>query len=74
MKQTLLSIGHGYSARALNRVWKAIRFSWWFTSTMHRFPDQNDFDQRIQDSELAYLEASAAAQTVLAEQYVGLPY
>ncbi len=64
----------GYSARALNRVWKAIRFSWWFTSTMHRFPDQNDFDQRIQDSELAYLEASAAAQTVLAEQYVGLPY
>ena len=41
---------------------------------MHRFPDQNDFDQRIQDSELAYLEASAAAQTVLAEQYVGLPY
>lgn len=64
----------GYSALALDRVWKAIRFSWWFTSTMHRFPDQNDFDQRIQDSELTYLEASAAAQTTLAEQYVGLPY
>lgn len=64
----------GYSARALDRVWKAIRFSWWITSTLHRFPDQNDFDQRIQDSELAYLETSAAAQTVLAEQYVGLPF
>lgn len=63
-----------YSERALARVWKAIRFSWWFTMTMHRFPDQTDFDQRIQDSELDYLEASPAAQAVLAEQYVGLPY
>lgn len=64
----------GYSKRALERVWKAIRFSWWFTTTMHRFPDQTDFDQRIQDSELAYLAESRAAQTVMAEQYVGLPY
>jgi len=63
-----------YSATALARVWKATRFSWWFTSTMHRFPDQTAFDQRIQESELAFLEASRAAQTSLAENYVGLPY
>jgi p-hydroxybenzoate 3-monooxygenase len=41
---------------------------------MHRFPDQTPFDQRMQESELAYLEGSEAAQTVLAEQYVGMPY
>jgi p-hydroxybenzoate 3-monooxygenase len=63
-----------YSERALARVWKATRFSWWFTTTMHRFPGQSLFDQRIQESELAYLEGSAAAQAVLAEQYVGMPY
>jgi p-hydroxybenzoate 3-monooxygenase len=63
-----------YSERALARVWKSVRFSWWFTTTMHRFPDQTPFDQRIQESELATLEASVAAQTVLAENYVGLPY
>ncbi len=64
----------GYSDRALARVWKAIRFSWWFTTTMHRFPQQTAFDQKIQDSELAYLSESRAAQTVLAEQYVGMPF
>ncbi|MEM9474286.1 MAG: 4-hydroxybenzoate 3-monooxygenase [Pseudomonadota bacterium] len=63
-----------YSERALARVWKATRFSWWFTTTMHRFPDQSNFDQHIQDSELSYLESSKAAQTTLAEQYVGLPF
>ena len=63
-----------YSETALARVWKATRFSWWFTSTMHRFPDQSDFDQRMQETELAYLEHSQAAQTALAENYVGLPY
>jgi p-hydroxybenzoate 3-monooxygenase len=63
-----------YSARALARVWQATRFSWWFTTTMHRFPDQSEFDQRIQETELAFLEGSAAAQTALAENYVGLPY
>lgn len=63
-----------YSERALARVWKATRFSWWFTTTMHRFPGQSLFDQRIQESELDYLEGSAAAQAVLAEQYVGMPY
>lgn len=63
-----------YSDKALARVWKAIRFSWWFTTTMHRFPDQTDFDQRIQDSELDYLSTSKAAQATMAEQYVGIPY
>ncbi len=62
-----------YSAQALARVWKATRFSWWFTTTMHRFPDQSEFDQRMQETELAFLESSTAAQTVLAENYVGFP-
>ncbi|MBV0912708.1 4-hydroxybenzoate 3-monooxygenase [Anianabacter salinae] len=63
-----------YSQKALARVWGAIRFSWWFTTLMHRFPEQSDFDQRIQETELEQLEASVAAQTVMAENYVGLPY
>jgi p-hydroxybenzoate 3-monooxygenase len=63
-----------YSSKALSRVWKAIRFSWWMTTTFHKFPDQTSFDQRIQDSELEYLENSVASQTVLAENYVGLPF
>jgi len=63
-----------YSPRALARVWQAIRFSWWMTTLLHRFPDQGEFDQRIQESELAYLESSKAAQTQLAENYAGLPY
>jgi p-hydroxybenzoate 3-monooxygenase len=64
----------GYSQTALARVWNAIRFSWWFTTTMHRFPDQTPFDQAIQDAELRYLEGSTTAQRGLAENYVGLPY
>lgn len=63
----------GYSARALARVWKAERFSWWFTSLTHRFPDMNGFDRRMQTAELAYIRGSRAAQTTLAENYVGLP-
>jgi len=63
-----------YSDRALARVWQAIRFSWWMTTMLHRFPDTDDFGQRIQEAELAYLERSAAAQTQLAENYTGLPY
>lgn len=62
-----------YSARALARVWKAERFSWWFTSLMHRFPDMRPFDRRMQVAELAYIRNSVAAQTALAENYVGLP-
>ena len=64
----------GYSDRALARVWKAVRFSWWMTMLLHRFPEQSEFDQRIQETELAYVEGSAAARTMLAENYVGLPY
>jgi len=63
-----------YSDRALARVWKAERFSWWFTSLMHRFPDQSDFDLRMQRAEIEFLRSSPAAQHVLAENYVGLPY
>ena len=63
-----------YSEKALARVWKAVRFSWWMTTMLHRFPDQTTFDQRIQEAELEYLENSVAAQTNLAENYVGLPY
>jgi p-hydroxybenzoate 3-monooxygenase len=63
-----------YSARALSRVWKAVRFSWWMTTILHRFPDTGDFGQRIQEAELDYLVHSQAASTALAENYVGLPY
>jgi p-hydroxybenzoate 3-monooxygenase len=63
-----------YSARALARVWQAERFSWWMTSLLHRFPDASGFDQRIQRAELENLMRSRAAQTLLAENYVGLPY
>lgn len=63
-----------YSARALARVWKAERFSWWMTSMLHRFPDSSGFEQKMQQAELAYLVSSPAAMTSLAENYVGLPY
>lgn len=62
-----------YSARALARVWKAERFSWWFTSLTHRFPDMDGFDRRIQMAELDYIRGSEVAQQMLAENYVGLP-
>ena len=62
-----------YSPRALARIWKAERFSWWMTSLMHRFPDTGSFGQKMQEAELAYLFSSRAAMTVLAENYVGLP-
>jgi p-hydroxybenzoate 3-monooxygenase len=63
-----------YSAKALARVWKAVRFSWWMTSMLHKFPDQGEFGQRIQEAELEYLVNSDAASTSLAENYVGLPF
>jgi p-hydroxybenzoate 3-monooxygenase len=62
-----------YSERCLRRIWKAERFSWWFTSLMHRFPDAGEFGQRMQHAELDYLVGSTAAATALAENYVGLP-
>jgi p-hydroxybenzoate 3-monooxygenase len=64
----------GYSTRALARVWQAMRFSWWMTGLMHRFPEQSAFDQRIQESELDYIAGSPAAMTAMAENYTGLPY
>ncbi|PLP57955.1 4-hydroxybenzoate 3-monooxygenase [Mesorhizobium loti] len=63
-----------YSGRALARVWKAVRFSWWMTTLLHRFPDSTDFEHRIQEAELDYLTHSQAAAAALAENYVGLPY
>ena len=63
----------GYSPRCLRRIWKAERFSWWFTSLMHRFPDTGGFGQKVQEAELDYLVHSDAASRALAENYVGLP-
>lgn len=63
-----------YSSRALARIWKAERFSWSMTTLMHRFPDDGEFGQKIQEAELAYLSSSQAAQQSMAENYVGLPY
>ncbi|TIX11611.1 MAG: 4-hydroxybenzoate 3-monooxygenase, partial [Mesorhizobium sp.] len=63
-----------YSGKALARVWKAVRFSWWMTTILHRFPETGEFGQRIQEAELDYLVHSKAASTALAENYVGLPY
>jgi p-hydroxybenzoate 3-monooxygenase len=62
-----------YSSRCLRRVWKVQRFSWWMTSMLHRFPDENPFDQRRQLAELDYVTSSRAAAKSLAENYVGLP-
>ncbi len=62
-----------YSQRCLRRVWKAERFSWWFTSLMHQFPEAGSFGQKMQHAELEYLVGSRAASTALAENYVGLP-
>jgi p-hydroxybenzoate 3-monooxygenase len=62
-----------YSDVCVRRVWKAQRFSWWMTSTLHRFPDENVFDHRRRIADLDYLTGSRAAMTSLAEQYVGLP-
>jgi p-hydroxybenzoate 3-monooxygenase len=62
-----------YSGVCLRRVWKAQRFSWWMTSTLHRAPDENAFDHQRQIADLDYLTSSRAAMTSLAEQYVGLP-
>jgi len=62
-----------YSQRALARVWRAARFSWWLTSLMHRFPDTAGFGQKVQEAELDYLVHSESMSRSLAENYVGLP-
>ncbi len=63
-----------YSSRALARVWKAVRFSWWMTGLLHKFPENGEFGEKIQLAELEYLVSSKAASMSLAENYVGLPY
>lgn len=63
-----------YSQKALARVWKAQRFSWWMTTMLHTFPDSIEYDQKLKDVDLAYLFSSDAAQSSLAENYVGLPF
>ena len=62
-----------YSETALRRVWKAVRFSWWMTTVMHRFPDQDGFDRRIQQAELDLLATSEPTRAALADNYTGLP-
>ena len=68
------SLLNEYSEKCLRRVWKVQRFSWWMTSMLHRFPDENPFDQRRQLAELDYVTSSRAASQTLAENYVGLPF
>ncbi len=62
-----------YSEICLRRIWKAERFSWWMTSVLHKF-DDDGFNQRIQQAELAYYTSTEAGRTTIAENYVGLPY
>ncbi len=64
----------GYSDKALARVWKAQRFSWWLTTLLHRFPDNIPYDNKLQETELSYLFSSETALRLLAENYVGLPF
>jgi len=63
-----------YSEKALLRVWKGIRFSWWMTTLMHNFPNQDEFERKIQLTEIEYLSNSIQAQQSFSENYVGLPY
>jgi p-hydroxybenzoate 3-monooxygenase len=72
-KTASLTLLDQYSTLCLRRIWKAVRFSWWFTSIMHKFSD-DAFNHRMQLAELDYLSGSAAALTSLAENYVGLPF
>lgn len=64
----------GYSAKALARVWQAMRFSWSMTNLLHHFPDQPSFDRRMQVAEFAQLARSPSARQLLAEVYTGLPF
>ena len=63
-----------YSEKALARVWKTQRFSWWMTNLLHHFPEQTGFDRRVQNAEFAFLQSNQDAQRSLAANYVGLPY
>ena len=68
------SLLDAYSETALNRVWKAQRFSWWMTSMLHNFPGDRMFKNEVERAELEYVLSSTAAKTSLAENYVGLPF
>ena len=63
-----------YSQKALARVWKGQRFSWWMTTLLHKFPDNSGFDDHLQQTDLEYLFSSDKALGSLAENYVGLPF
>jgi p-hydroxybenzoate 3-monooxygenase len=63
-----------YSEICLRRVWRVQHFSWWMTSMLHSFPDDDAFSHGIQRSQLRYTVSSRAAATTLAENYVGLPF
>jgi p-hydroxybenzoate 3-monooxygenase len=64
----------GYSEKALARIWKAMRFSWSMTTMMHRFPEHNTYEQRMQDTELSILKTSDLARQIMSENYTGLPF
>lgn len=73
-KTQLLKELDGYAEKALARIWKAGRFSWWMTRLLHQFPAESSFERKKQHAVLAYLFCSEVAQKTLAENYVGLPY
>jgi p-hydroxybenzoate 3-monooxygenase len=62
-----------YSDRCLERVWRAQHFSWWLTTLLHADPGMSPYDRQLQRAQLRYVMSSRAAQTSLAENYVGLP-
>lgn len=63
-----------YSEKALARVWQTEWFSWWFSSLMHRYPEQSTFDIKMQVADLEFLRSNRAAKVAMAQNYVGLPY
>ena len=69
----MLFRSENYTRVCLRRVWKVQRFSWWVTQLMHRFSEDNAFDQQRQIAEIDYLTSSSAAMTTWSENYVGLP-
>lgn len=73
-KEQRTDLLEAYSTTCLRRVWRAEHFSWWMTSMLHRFPDDDVFQQRIQLAQLEYTARSRSAATSLAENYVGLPF
>ncbi len=73
-KQSSSDLLESYSGHCLRRVWRTEHFSWWMTSMLHRFPDDDAFQQRLRRSQLEYTVRSRAASTSLAENYVGQPF